>query len=272
MLLTLVERWHHRFTMPTLKADSFEEEYTKRIKRISDQRRFETLESEIASPRIPEHIRVLEILDFDPLPPGMPLIAGIMQAWRPLVDAFDQQLEKQEGFYDDEGASLMDLWNHLFHTAAVGWGKVSHENGLIEQVLDRQDQVQHWLRLGQYWQEFVWKVLKAGMNMRGDEQLHDETVFVIMIDDCDLQVERIRHLLPALRMLYHPRVFFVVAADQRHMVEMLEFDFYGQQRDLAHEPDPERADLRSRPLGTAGVHPRTVFLRQGVPLSEPLGS
>ena len=53
-----------------------------------------------------------------------------------------------------------------------------------------------------------------------------------MIDDVDLQVKRIRELLPALRMLYHPNVFFIVAADRRHMVDMLELDFQGQQRGL----------------------------------------
>jgi hypothetical protein len=54
-----------------------------------------------------------------------------------------------------------------------------------------------------------------------------------MIDDVDLQVGRIRELLPALRLLYHPRVVFLVAADRQHMIHMLKLDFFGQQNELA---------------------------------------
>ena len=42
-----------------------------------------------------------------------------------------------------------------------------------------------------------------------------------MIDDVDLQVERIRELLPALRSLYHPNVAFLVAAHWEHLVDTL---------------------------------------------------
>jgi len=37
----------------------------------------------------PTYVRVIRILDFDPLPPGMPLLAGIIQALRPLADRYD---------------------------------------------------------------------------------------------------------------------------------------------------------------------------------------
>ena len=55
-----------------------------------------------------------------------------------------------------------------------------------------------------------------------------------MIDDCDLQVGRTRELLPALRLLYHPRVFFIVAAHGTHMKDMLKLDFFGQQNKLSN--------------------------------------
>src|SRR6185295_7916649 len=41
--------------------------------------------------------------------------------------------------------------------------------------------------------------------------------------------------LPALRLLYHSRVFFIVAADRRHMEHVLTLEFLGQQNDLAHD-------------------------------------
>ena len=55
-----------------------------------------------------------------------------------------------------------------------------------------------------------------------------------MIDDVDLQVERIRELLPALRSLYHPNVVFLVAAHWEHLVDTLKSDFLGRQNRLAN--------------------------------------
>jgi hypothetical protein len=74
-----------------------------------------------------------------------------------------------------------------------------------------------------------------------------------MIDDVDLQVHRIRELLPALRMLYHPNVFFIVAGDRGHMLDMLELDFQGQQRKLG-----ETKSYLPVPPGPFDQWPRTL--------------
>ncbi|HEX2093038.1 MAG TPA: hypothetical protein VHG28_11575, partial [Longimicrobiaceae bacterium] len=120
-----------------------------------------------------------------------------------------------------------------FRVAAVGFSPIPQHRGLVEQVLDRQEQVQDWQRLEERWQEFVDEVIKRGKCVKGMEWFNIEPVFVIMIDDCDLQVGRLRELVPALRLLYHPNVFFIVAADQRHMADMLSLSFYGQQNKVA---------------------------------------
>ena len=99
----------------------------------------------------------------------------------------------------------------LFRVATVGWSAVPAGKGLLEQVLDRQEQVIEWQRLGQHWHDFAAEVIKCGRRLSDHDKLVDEPIFVIMIDDVDLQVERIRELLPALRMLYHPNVAFLVA-------------------------------------------------------------
>lgn len=236
LLLTLVQRWHYNIFNTARDARGMEEAYVDRTARLSDEdQRFfrEAYRVEVSQLGLPRNIRVLSVLDFDPLPPGMPLIAGIMQAWRLLAEAFDRR-GLQRGDYDQEQqGGLLDHWHRLFHTAASGWGSVSDKKGLLEQVLDRQDQVENWQRVGEDWRSFVEVVLKKGRTLEENETLGDDTVFVIMIDDCDLQVGRIRQLLPALRMLYHPRVFFLVAGDQRHLIDMLLLDFYGQQQELA---------------------------------------
>ena len=106
--------------------------------------------------------------------------------------------------------------------------------GLLEQVLDRQEQVHEWQCLGQRWHEFVTEVIARGKRLTGKHRLDGNPMFVIMIDDVDLQVERIRELLPALRLLYHPNVAFLVAADWAHLVDTLKIDFLGRQNRLSN--------------------------------------
>lgn len=221
MLLTLVERWRRGIGDDEEGTKRFVAAYGKRIK---------TLQTSY-SPEIPSYIRVLPILDFDPLPPEMPLIAGIVEAWRPLAKKYDK-LSGQPDECADEDGTLMDRWHRLFRVAAVGWTPISHKRGLIEEVLDRQEQVQDWKHLADDWRSFVDEVVKRGKCIKGVDRLPDP-VFVIMIDDVDLQVERIRELLPALRLLYHPRVVFLVAAHRPHMIDMLTLAFLGQQNTLA---------------------------------------
>ncbi|HEX9984427.1 MAG TPA: hypothetical protein VGF69_14285 [Thermoanaerobaculia bacterium] len=230
ILLTLIKRWHGA-------ADAAGERWE--LDEV-DKARINALRGEDS--RIPEdgatpaNIRVISNLDFDPLPREMPLVAGIVQAWRPTVERYDElTYPNDELAASDDSSRLMDLWHSLFRVAAVGWSDVSKTKGLIEQVLDREEQVRDWQHLREQWVWFVDHVIRVGRSLRGDDQLADDPVFVIVIDDVDLQVGRIRELLPALRLLTHPNVFFLVAADQDHMLDMLRLDFLGQQRKLIRE-------------------------------------
>ena len=90
--------------------------------------------------RFLNRIHPLRILDFDPIPPQMPLIAGIVHAWQPLVAMYDE-LTGFPADCDAEVETLEDRWDRLFRVAAVGWSPVPAAKGLLEQVLDRQEQV-----------------------------------------------------------------------------------------------------------------------------------
>lgn len=216
LLVTLIERWKRGRGGLALSAEPAEAVVTPGERNELKNR--------------PSFVTPVANIDFDPLPPGMPLLAGLVQAWRPLVRRFDQ-LSSTEAESDER--SLLDEWHALFQMAAAGWTAVPQERGFVAQVLDREEQVQDWLNFSRQWSLFINKVLSDGQKLRGPDKLCSDTVFVIMIDDCDLQVSRIKELLPALRLLYHPRVFFIVAADKPHMLEMLRLDFLGQQNRLA---------------------------------------
>jgi hypothetical protein len=182
----------------------------------------------------PDFVRVIRNLDFDPLPHSMPLLAGIVHAWRPVAEYYDvETFGNAEIGNDDEGRRLMDAWHTLFRVAAAGWSELPRSRGLIEEVLDREEQVRDWQYFREHWVWFVDEVIRAGKRLKGVKALPSQPAFVIVIDDVDLQVERARELLPALRLLAHDNVFFLVAADLAHLTDMLVLDFFGQQQRLA---------------------------------------
>ncbi len=227
LLLTLVERWHR---LASGKDNAKTKAWNDRLKKLCksvDESVVERLK------KGPNYISVVRILDFDPLPPEMPVIAGIVESWRLLAEKYDELSNLPEDYEGEEDGPLMDHWHRLFRMAAVGWSAVSNAKGLIEQVLDREDQVKDWQNLDKHWRSFVDKAIERGKRLKDLDRLDKNPVFVIIVDDCDLEVGRIRELLPALRTLYHPRVFFLVAADQPHMIDMLTLDFFGRQSKLA---------------------------------------
>jgi hypothetical protein len=95
---------------------------------------------EIVGSQRPDFIRVLPILDFDPLPPGMPLAAGIIQAWRPLVNHYENISRQTTGWRENENDTLLDRWLKLFRVAAVGWTGIPQQTGLIEQYASEEPQ------------------------------------------------------------------------------------------------------------------------------------
>jgi hypothetical protein len=231
LLLTMAERWRKAAGLPGVISGDLVIDKPAFERRTADLKKKHPWIS-VASP---PYVRVLRILDFDPLPPEMPLIAGLVQAWRPLAQKFDE-LERPRGVEcDDFEGTLMESWHKLFRVAAVGWSAIPKRSGLIEQVLDREDQVENWLSVDEQWQKFVDEVNRKGSCLPSPHTLSRQTVFVIIIDDVDLQVRRVRELLPALRLLYHPRVFFLVAADRDHMRHVLTLEFLGQQNELGHD-------------------------------------
>ena len=226
LLLTMTRRWTTHSHCPVGQHDESQGQYKKRLERIRG------LNPEF-SKAIPQHFYPIRILDFDPIPPQMSLISGIVHAWQPLVEEYDK-LNPLPDHYDVDIATLEDKWEQLFRVATVGWSPVPSTKGLLEQVLDRQEQVRDWQNMGQRWYEFVSEVIRCGKHLAGSHRIHGNPIFVIMIDDVDLQVERIREVLPALRLLYHPNVAFIVAAHWDHLIDTLKIDFLGRKNRLAH--------------------------------------
>jgi hypothetical protein len=252
LLLTLVERWKWETeTDFKKKQDAYSRALEDIALKVPDDK---ARDVKTALVDIPRHISVVDILDFDPLPAQMPMAAGVVQALRPLAEHYDTLANRGDDCEATE--TLTDKWSKLLQMAAIGGSALPRGKGLVEQVLDREEQVRDWLEFEQKWQDFVTALIKESLCYDEEKGLGKDPVLVIMIDDCDLQVERIGQLLPALRTLYHPRLFFIVAADRPHMVDMLTLDYLGRQNRLANcqgrgETDGEQESDWPRKLADA---------------------
>ena len=71
LLLTMAHWWNTHDNCNVERPDRHKAQYKARVERISDRLPFKP------ACTTPTHIHPLRILDFDPLPPQMPLIAGI---------------------------------------------------------------------------------------------------------------------------------------------------------------------------------------------------
>ena len=169
-------------------------------------------------------VRALKPIDFDPLPPDLPIYNWIIQAFDPLVRkvggnsglGFTEPPENEE---IDE--TLSCKYRALHHAAAVGWTtgllrqefKTDGENFLLWQ----HEQQLHWQALQGNWQQFLDMLLQKledASTTDHNEKLPRGGIIVLPIDDLDLQAERTRELLLAIRVLRHESLVYILTGDK----------------------------------------------------------
>ena len=180
-------------------------------------------------------VRALWPIDFDPLPPELPIFNWVIQAFEPLVRKVsgqrpDRFMEPQESDQIDD--TLTGRYRKLQNAAAVGW-----TTGLLKQSLGKDvgefllwqgEQQGNWQRLQFEWQEFLSKLMKELEEQDGG-LLPKGGIIVLPIDDLDLQVARTRELLLTLLVLRHERVVYLLTGEIYGTDVALKADF---QRDF----------------------------------------
>ena len=181
-------------------------------------------------------VRALTPIDFDPLPPALPIYNWIIQAFYPLVRKVSsksptQFVEPVE--YDTFEDSLSGRYRKLHHAAAVGW-----TTGLLKQALEKdthefllwqEEQQLNWQNLRDDWQQFLDALLselEQSSSLPQDDKLPLDGIIVLPIDDLDLQVERTRELLLTLRVLRHRRLVYLLTGDKDGTDKALQASFY----------------------------------------------
>ena len=168
---------------------------------------------------------LLPILDFDPLPRDMPLHGWLLEPWRKEA----RRLEQGAAACVD-GKDLVELWTEVFERAVLGWSTATVEGkGVIERALAYQEQASGWIDTRDHWYNLVNTAVCrfCQCSVKGCKAAHP-FVFVLAIDDVDLQIEQVPHLLHAIRLLHHPNVVYVLTGNMEHLRFVLELDYIGQ--------------------------------------------
>ncbi|WP_231511073.1 hypothetical protein [Chondromyces apiculatus] len=171
-----------------------------------------------------KHLRVLlPILDFDPLPRAMPLHGWLLEPWRKEA----ARIEKDCTLRGGSGEDLSELWAEVFERAVIGWTQASVEGkGVAEKALAYQEQASGWIDTTSLWHKFVYAAIcrLAGCQRDDCKEAHP-CMFVIAIDDVDLQVEHVPQLIHAIRLFHHPQVAYVLTGNYDHLRFALKLDY-----------------------------------------------
>jgi hypothetical protein len=186
-----------------------------------------------------EHLKVLlPILDFDPLPNGLPLHGWLLEPWRKLA----VEIEKESRTGVDNG-DLSELWADVFERAVLGWSNASAQGkSVVERALAFQEQALGWSDMRNQWHKLVnTAVCRTSRCTDSRCRANHSRVFVIAIDDVDLQVEHVPELLHSMRLLHHPNVVYVLTGERQHLKFVIELDYIRRHggKDLVSKTDLE---------------------------------
>lgn len=203
--------------------------------------------SVVAHPDDKWRSRILElhvlfpVLDFDPLPRSMPLHAWLLEPWRLFIK---DQLTKSDKCNDQE--DLHEQLANLAEKAILGFTSIrTQDAGAVAKALAYRDQASGLLDTQREWRRFVDAVVCRVQGCRNEKcEGGHRQLFVVAIDDVDLQVEHIPSLLHAVRLLWHPNVLYILTGNLEHMDFILELDYAAQHRRVGDMRWPE-ADSRT---------------------------
>jgi len=168
------------------------------------------------------------VLDFDPLPEGMPLHAWLLEPWRfHLKNDLGHRIPCED--LHEKLADLVDK-------AILGWTPAAKASdaGITARALAYREQTSGWAEMRDTWRAFVDAVVCRSEKCTMEPGHGDhKALFVIAIDDLDLQVEQIPNLLKAIRLLEHPNLLYILTGHLAHLKFAVELDYRGRHERIA---------------------------------------
>jgi hypothetical protein len=167
---------------------------------------------------VPRALVPVGILDLQPLPPATHLLLHILSRFKPLVDELQPDGVSEPAMWESEAAkpSVAQDFRSLLVAAAAGWN-VKHESksryggmDIETYAAELEEEAHERLQVVVLFQGFIESLASAFTKRKRLEGL---PVFVLAIDDADLEPELSRQLIPLLRLLMHPRLALLLAGN-----------------------------------------------------------
>lgn len=234
-------------------------------------------------------VRVMRQIDFDPLPPDLPIYSWIIQAFHPMVTkVINSNPDMSVNIFEDDSFgekndSIAVQHGKLRQTATVGWttGLLKNQLGkdAAEILMWQQEQQMDWQHLQKLWHKFIDKLLEQLENSDHCDHLPlpRNCLIVLPIDDLDLQVTRTRELLLALRVLRHNRLVYLLTGDAVNTNLALTASFY---RDFIDRTSNWNEDVLDKiwenskklgpPLRDKTIPSSQIFVIKPVPIKDAL--
>lgn len=273
VFLTLLQTWRDALDPSSARLPAIEDD---EIAPVVQQRRI-----------IP-----LDILDMQPLsghPTLLLQLAGrLYRVARRLATNADEQTPEYPQRAGDAFPPSLQKWRELARVVAIAQEDDPHlrrsQNNPEDFAIELESAERQRAYLGERWHDFVdtlWRDVKDYADRLRPLSLGSDPVFIVPIDDADMNPERGVELLELLRSLWHPRVVFLLTGDAG-LFRTLLFNHYKKickwmpgimARNLAHDvlgkviPPAQRLRCRVQPneafeyLKGAAVLPPAIIER-----------
>ena len=196
--------------------------------------------------RLKGRIITVPILDLEPLPASTSLLPWIAGRVLKLGEDIETHSSRSSGTpnkrgkwapeYEQEPA-WKKAWRELLQDAAAGWTeRVAHPRGALDTeafAIELEQENLARLSLLSRWRQFVSEVLTSA-TMHFGHLLKEDVRLVISIDDADMNPLRCAELLRLLRLLWHPRVVFMLTGHSDLFHKTLLLQIHGVFRQLHH--------------------------------------
>lgn len=215
-------------------------------------------------PSLGGRIIPLRPLSMQPLPSSTLLLTWIANAVQEFGDSLENALPESEtkvaqprriaGWRPEwpQQRRSVELWERFIQQAAVSWQSSSEprrtqlDPEAYAYELNQAEHSRH--ALVRTWRKFVTYVAREAANRF--RAIDERACFVLPIDNVDTDAERCVELLELVRLLWHPRLVFLLTGQSRLIVQMLQVQGHGTLNRLLYSTatnDPKVLAAEARP-------------------------
>lgn len=193
------------------------------------------------------HLLPTPILDLQPLPLGAPLITWIAMRVLEVLDAAEADFPAarrapsaaksgrwEPGYIEESEARR--AWRNLVEVIAGGWdGNLAERKSKLDPeawAIELTNSERERLTLQRCWRQTI-NLLLQTVHETHRQVIHRDVRLVVPIDDADMNPQRCVELLEMLRVLWHPRVVFILTGDTELFRTTLRLYYEGVLRKVA---------------------------------------